>query len=170
MAKRPESGDLELKQDLEFERRSWTTERISWAVGAIAVLAALAGLFGSGPLSKTTAGEQGGPLWLEYSRFGRFRAPLMVRVHIGPNAVQQGPVRLQLGRHYLENVQIEGVTPPPEQVEAGPDYLTYVFAVSEPSRSTAVTFFLTADQIGRQRGCVGLVEGPTLCFRQFIYP
>jgi hypothetical protein len=170
MVKKPDSSELELKQDLDFERRSWTIERIGWTVMGLVVLAALTGLFGAGPLSATTAGEKGGPLWLEYPRFGRLKAPLMLRVHLGPNTLQQGPVRLWLGRDYLESVQIEAVTPPPEEVEAGPERLTYVFPVSEPSRSTAVTFFLKADQIGRQGGCIGLVEGPTLCFRQFIYP
>jgi hypothetical protein len=109
-------------------------------------------------------------LWLEYSRFGRFRARLTLRVHLGSNAGQQGPVRIWLSRKYLESVQIEQVSPQPAQVEAGSERLTYVFTVSDPSRATAVTFALKTEQIGRQRGCVGLVNGPTLCFRQFIYP
>jgi hypothetical protein len=170
MAKRSASSDLELKQDLDFERRTWTVERIGWTVMGLIVLAALAGLFGPGPLSMTTVGEKSGPLWLEYPRFGRFKAPLMLRVHLGPNTVQQGPVRLWLGRDYLESVQIEAVTPPPEHVEAGAERLTYAFAASEPSRSAAITFHLKADQIGWRRGCIGLAESPPLCFRQLIYP
>lgn len=137
---------------------------------AIVGLAALAGLLGPGPLSETTSGEQGGPLWLEYSRFGRFRAPLTLRVNLGPNTGQQGSVRVWLSRDYLESVQIEQVMPQPAQVEVGPERLTYVFPVSDPSRSTAVTFWLKTEQIGRQRGCVGLANASTLCFRQFIYP
>jgi hypothetical protein len=170
MAEKSHSGDLELKQDLDFERRTWTVERVSWVLMAVVGLAALAGLLGPGPLSKTMIGEPGGPLWLEYSRFGRFKAPLTLRIHLGPNAGQQGPARIWLSREYLEGVQIEQVTPQPGQVEAGAEQLTYMFPLSEPQRSTAVTFALKTEQIGRQRGCVGLVDGPTLCFHQFIYP
>jgi hypothetical protein len=170
MTEPPHSGDLELEQDLDFERRSWTIERIGWVVMAMVGLAALAGLLGPGPLSETTAGEQGGPLRLEYSRFGRFRAPLTLRVHVGLNAGQQGPVRLWLNRKYLDAVQIEQITPQPWQVEAEPEQMTYVFPVSEPSRSTVITFSLKTGRFGRQRGCVGVADGPTLCFRQFIYP
>jgi hypothetical protein len=170
MAKKSHSGDLELDQDLDFERRSWTVERIAWIIMTLVGLAALAGLLGPGPLSKTTIGEQGGPLRLEYSRFGRFKAPLTLRVHVGPNAGQQGSMRVWLSREYIEGVQIEQVSPQPGQVEAGPEQLTYVFPRSEPQRSTAITFALKTGQIGRQRGCVGLTNGPTLCFRQFIYP
>jgi hypothetical protein len=163
-------GDLELDQDLEFERRSWTIERIGWVVMAIVGLAALIGVLGPGPLSETTAGEPDGPLWLEYSRLGRFSAPLTLRVHLGPSAGQQRLARIWLSREYLEGVQVERVTPHAAEVEAGPEQLTYVFPVRDPSRETAVTFSLKAQQIGRQRGCVGLAHGPPLCFRQFIYP
>jgi hypothetical protein len=137
---------------------------------AMVGLAALVGLLGPGPLSNTIAGEEGGPLWLEYSRFGRFKAPLMLRLHLGPNAIEHGPARLWLGREYLESVQVQTITPSPLHVEAGLEQLTYAFAVSEVIRSTAVSFSLKAEQIGRLRGCVGLIDGPTLCFRQFIYP
>ena len=170
MEERPHSGDLELEEDLDFERRSWTIERIGWIGMATVMLAALAGLLGPGPLSQTTAGGHGGRLWLEYSRFGRFKAPLTLRAHLGPNAGRQGSARLWLSRDYLENVQIQGVSPPPEQVEAGTEVLTYVFPVSDPSRSTAVTFSLKAERFGRQGGCIGLANGPTVCFGQFIYP
>ena len=64
MAEESHSGDLELDQDLIFERRTWTVERVAWVIMALVGLAALAGLLGPGPLSETTSGEQGGPLWL----------------------------------------------------------------------------------------------------------
>jgi hypothetical protein len=170
MAERADSRDLELLQDLSFERRDWIVERVGWVVIAIVVIAALAGLFGPGPLSWTTAGEQGGPLWLEYARFGRLEAPLTLRVHLGPNIGQQGPARIWVSRKYLEGVHIERISPQPEQVEAGPEQLTYVFSISDPSGPTAVTFSLKTEHFGRQHGCVGIANGPTQCFRQFIYP
>jgi hypothetical protein len=170
MAERSHDDVLELKQDLEFERLSWSVERVGWVVIAVVALAALAGLFGPGPLSRTTIGEPGGTLWLEYARFGRLGAPLTLRVHAAPNTGRQTALRLWLSRDYMERVQVEQVTPQPEQVEAGSERLTYTFPLAESSRSTAVTFSLKMDQFGRQRGCIGIVDGPTLCFRQFTYP
>ena len=170
MEERPHRGDLELEEDLDFERRSWIIERIGWAVMVMVAFAALAGLFGPGPLSDTSAGERGGRLWLEYSRFGRLRAPMTLRVYLGPNASQQEMARVWLSRDYLEGIHIQGINPPPERVEAGPEQFTYVFPVSETSRPTAVTFSVKPGRFGRQRGCMGLANGPTLCFGQFIYP
>lgn len=44
-------GDLELGQDLPFQRREWAVQRIAWAAMAAVLTAALLGLFGSGPVS-----------------------------------------------------------------------------------------------------------------------
>jgi hypothetical protein len=170
MAEQSHGVVLELKQNLDFERRSWTVERVSWVVIAVVTVAALAGLLGPGPLSHTTTGEPSGQLWLEYSRFGRLRAPSTLRVHVTANAGQPTPLRVWLSRNYLERVQVEQVTPQPEQVEAGPEQLTYAFPIAESSRSTAITLSLKMDRFGRQRGCIGMVDGPSLCFQQFIYP
>jgi hypothetical protein len=170
MAERSHDDVLELKQDLEFERLSWSVERVGWVAIAVVALAALAGLFGPGPLSRTTIGEPAEALWLEYARFGRLGAPLTLRLHVAPNTGQQTSLRLWLSRDYIEGAQVEQVIPQPEQVEAEPERLTYVFPLAESSRPTAITFSLKMDHFGRQRGCIGMVAGPSLCFRQFIYP
>jgi hypothetical protein len=57
MAEKPHSGDLELDQDLAFERRTWTVERVAWVAMGLMGIAALAGLLGPGPLSKPPIGE-----------------------------------------------------------------------------------------------------------------
>ena len=46
-------GDLEVGQDLDFQRREWAVQRVGWGAMALVILAALLGLFGSsGPLSR----------------------------------------------------------------------------------------------------------------------
>ena len=163
-------GELEIAQDLEFQRRSWVVQRVGWGIMALATLAALLGLFGRGPLSRTTAGKESEPLSVEYNRFGRFQSPTTLRVHLTPDAGHKSLVRVWLDRNYLENVQLQQVTPEPERVEVGSERLIYVFQLSELNQSTAVTFYLQMEQIGFLPGQVGLVEGQTLNFNQFIYP
>ena len=48
-------GDLEIDQDLRFQKREWAFERASWVVMALVVLAGLLGLLGRGPMSDQTA-------------------------------------------------------------------------------------------------------------------
>jgi hypothetical protein len=85
MAEVQRAGDLELNQDLRFQRRMWAVQRIGWAVMALVVLAGLLGLFGPGPLSSATAGKEEGPLLVEgYERFVRFRIPTTLQVRLDP--------------------------------------------------------------------------------------
>ncbi|MCA1626498.1 MAG: hypothetical protein LC742_00825 [Acidobacteria bacterium] len=163
-------GDVEINQDLDFQRLVWTVQRVGWVVTALLIVAALLGLFGPGPLSWATAGEGGAPLRLEYNRFERYLAPTTLRVHTGAGAGREGQLRIWLDRTYLEGVQVESVTPQPDSVEAGTDRMTYVFQMPDPNGPTAITFNLLTQQIGTLRGRVGLAEGQTVTFTQFVYP
>ena len=124
-------GDLDIEQDLDFQQRSWRVQRAGWIAMALVTLLALLGLFGSGPLGNATAGEEGAPLRLEYGRFVRLGAPSHLRVHIGPGTTPNGEAHLWLSRAYLEEIEIQRITPEPDRVEAGPDRLTYIFLVPE---------------------------------------
>ena len=64
------SGDLEIAQDMTFQRRSWAVQRVGWGVVAVTIGAALLGLLGSGPLSRSTAVAPGA-FAVEYERFVR---------------------------------------------------------------------------------------------------
>ena len=50
-------GDLDLNQDLDHEARESRAQSIGWAVIAVLLVAALAGLFGGGALSSRMAGQ-----------------------------------------------------------------------------------------------------------------
>jgi hypothetical protein len=163
-------GDLEVDQDLAFQQRSWTVQRIGWIIMPLLVLAALLGLLGPGPLSSATVGSEAGPLWLEYDRFGHWERPTNLQLHLGANVAAQGLARIWLDSAYVEKMQIEQVTPQPESVELAANRLIYTFQVAEPGQPTFITFHLKPEKFGPNRGEVGLVEGSSLQFSQFIYP
>jgi hypothetical protein len=112
-------GDLEIEQNLAQQRREWTIQRIGWVVMVLLALAALLGLFGGGPFSEGTAGDRDGPLWVEYPRFARLQAPAELRLHVGSEAVPGNEARVWLDRDFIENVQIQHITPEPDRVELG---------------------------------------------------
>lgn len=162
-------GDLEVDQDLVFERRVWVFQRVGWAVMTAAVLAALLGLLGPGPASSARAGTPDGTLASEYSRFVRASAETRLSVSFGRGAVQGEEVRLWIDRRYLEQASIERVTPEPASVEVGGDRLVYVFSAAA-GESGQVTFSLTPRAFGRWRARIGVEGGPTLAFGQFVFP
>lgn len=163
-------GDLELGQDLTYQRRKWIVERVGWGAMALIILGALIGLFGTGPFSSAKATAVDAPLSVEYDRFGRLMSPLQLRVRIGAGAVQDDEIRLWLDQAYLERVRIQHITPEPSRVEIGPERYVYVFQAVEDNIPTVLTFHMETQKFGLIRARMGLAGKQTLEFTQFIYP
>lgn len=53
-------GDLEVPQDLGFQRRACTFERIGWVAMTLVLLAAIVGVWGEGPLAQAEAVSRDG--------------------------------------------------------------------------------------------------------------
>src|SRR5687767_1206363 len=132
-------GDLDVGQDLKFEKRWWVIERSGWAVIALLLFAALLGFLGPGPLTKKTAGTRGGALWLEYHKFERYQAPVDLRVQLAPEPAKD-TVRLWIDRSYIEAVQIESVEPQPESVEMAGNRFVYTFKTGALSEAAKILF------------------------------
>jgi hypothetical protein len=163
-------SELEIDQDLAYLRRSWRVQRAGWLGMGVVLVLALAGLFGSGPLSRHEVSIPG-LLHVEYQRFARYEAPQALTVRVDPAATQAGEVRLWVDRGYLEATRIETITPEPTRVEAAADRLVYVFAMNRPGEPATIAFALQAARFGPVAGRVG-VEGAeaTVTFRQLVYP
>jgi hypothetical protein len=170
MSTLPRVGDLELDQDLKFQRRSWRVQRIGWIIMAIILAAAFLGLFGTGPLSDTTVSDPSGNLRLEYERFIRFNSPTVLRIAVRPEAAPDGNLQLWFSRDYLEGVRIEQITPRPLQEELSNGRLVYTFLGPILGDLTIIEFHLTAYQTGTLNGQFGINDGQALQFRQFSYP
>jgi hypothetical protein len=164
-------GDLEVDEDLPFQRRAWVAQRIAWAFMAVFVVAAAVGLLGSGPLSHARI-EVPGLMTVEYERFARFETSETLTVRLEPAATGGESVRLSLNRDFLDSAKIETVLPPPVRVEAMAGRLVYVFAVAERRVPLMVSFTFDPQQIGVHEATVGLESSDSrrVTFRQLVYP
>jgi hypothetical protein len=169
MPSQPRVGDLELDQDLVYLRREWKLMRVGWVVLALAVVAALLGLFGGGPLSDRSVADPDAALLVEYQRFVRYGSLETVRVHVAADATPRKELRLWLGQDYLDRVLVKQVSPHPDRVEAGAGRQVFVFHVADVGRPATVTFHLEPEKAGRLQGRVGLDGGPQVEFGQFAY-
>jgi hypothetical protein len=161
---------LQLEQDPRFQRRSWYAERAGWAVMALAVIGALAGLFGSGPLSGARTASVRGELAVEYQRFARSKAPVTLRLEFSEQVARRGQVRLWIARGYLEAMKVEHILPEPAQVEVAGERLVYVFALGAAGGGGSVSFRLKPDGFGMVRGSAGVEGGEEVRFRHLVYP
>lgn len=164
------SSDLEISEDMEFQRRTWAVERIGWIVLAALLLAAMLGLFGNGAFSSGTAISDDGSVSVEFDRFWRLQSPTDLRVSVRGTADDAMRARLWLSSRYLDAIDVSRATPQPESVEAGLDRITYEFALAEPNQPFVVTFRIEPQRPWRARGTVGVEGGGEASFNQFIYP
>lgn len=170
MSDLPRVGDLEIGQNLDFERRMQTVQYVSWAVMGLLLLAALLGLFGTGLLSKTSLGDPGGPLWMEYDHCLRSQAPQQLRIRVGPGAIRDGKARLWLNESYLERVRIRQIAPQPESVELDPAGQTFTFAAENLDEPATIMFYMVPERAGLLSGQIKLAGNEPFSFHQFVYP
>jgi hypothetical protein len=170
MAPVPRRGDLQIGEDVEFLHRAWRVQRVGWAVLVLILLAALLGLTGTGPLSRATAGSEGGPVRVAYERFVRANAVTDLRVRLGPGVAREGRARLWFDRQYLDKVEVTGVVPEPESVEVSPDRVTYVFLAGEGGGPVELALDLTPMRFGSWSGRMGAGDAEPVRLRHFVYP
>jgi hypothetical protein len=156
------SGQIQIEQDLNFQRREWKIQRVGWIAMALVIIAALLGAFGTGPLSSATIETEG--LRLEHERFCRLERATELRFTIGGTGA---PVLLLIGSGYLNRVMIERITPEPAKVEAVSDGVVFEFFLRGPA---TVTFHLTPKKFGLASGKARLGQAAPITFTQFIYP
>lgn len=162
-------GDLEIEQDLAFQEKEWRVERAGWIVMALLVLAALAGLFGSGPLSKVEV--RNGALQVHHDRVLRNHAPTELNLYLTPTQIQDGMVSFWIDRETIDRFQVEQITPEPASTWLLPDRLVYEFETTEADQPLQVRFYLKPKRTGLLRVRIGEDNGGSrLEFGQLILP
>ena len=137
---------LQLDEDHAFQKRFWSAERAAWAVYALIVLLALAGLTGAGgPLARGTAVSPAGDV--EYPRVTRSSRAETLTVRFP--AASEGR-RLTLGEPFPERFDVETIRPEPERSYLGPGGLTYEFA-AEGETAAPVRLTVRAERFGVAR-------------------
>lgn len=160
--------DLDLDRDLPFQRHQWTAQRAGWLIMTAIIVAALLGLFGSGPLSSATA--EAGPLQLQYSRFERRYAPSELEVSIPRPAIRQDQVEVWITTGFLDRVEISSIVPEPEEVSETDERVVYRFSIDDLTDTPMIHVALEYDDPGVTTGRLGIIDGPQLTFWQFVYP
>jgi hypothetical protein len=161
-------GDLELDEDIRFQRREWSVQQVGWWVLSVFVLAAFLGVFGGGPLSRARAGEPGEALWIEYERFARVGAATRISVHFLAGSENE-PREVRLNREYFDALRLQGIVPEPAQVVVGQDAVTFRFAAGKGPGAETVVFDVEPTSPGPHRIRIRTGGARDLAFSQLVY-
>jgi hypothetical protein len=154
---------IEIEEDLQFQRKEWIWQRIGVAIVGAFVVAALLGFTGmGGPLSRASAGEPGGPLYVEYERFVRRGAKATMRLHF--HSDPPGFIQFWVSAPYLEDVVVDSVAPVPQTVTV--EESRHVYTIRAASPDVSVTVEMEHQTFGKLEGEVGIVGGAAMSFTQ----
>ena len=162
-------SELQIDQDVEFQRREWRMERIGWAALATFVVAAAGGAFGDGPMSHASASDDSGQLLIHYDRFVRASAPAELRLQIVPAAAKNGELTVWADWSYLRHVEVSSIVPEPTRVEQHSQRVVYVFAVPQAVESAEIAFRYRPTRAGRLYGRFGVSNEAAATVRQFAF-
>ena len=170
MTERDRVGDLEIEQDLNFQKRDWRWQQIGRAALLLVIGAALLGLFGNGWLSEVQVRSADGRIALGYSRIARREAVAFFRFEVRGSPTTDSIVELWIDRDYAHSLKIGSVTPEPELTRTASDRLIYRFRVFNPADSIEIVIEATLLGFGRRRAEVGLIGGPSVRVDQLVLP
>lgn len=159
---------LQIEEIPGFHQRWWKAKRVAWIICLLILGAAIAGLFGDGPLSKATERSKEGNFSVEYQRLTRHQRPAEFKIFLnGPSGSE---FTVSFNTKYLSKVEILDIEPKPEKEKADGAYYTYHFLRGKLEEPTSVTFHLEAMTLGNQLIEVKLDEKDQAILKQFVYP
>lgn len=155
--------------DVDFQRQEWRFQRVGWLLLTAALVAALAGLLGPGPLSETTTLSSDETVEVEYDRFIRHLGDTTMTVTLGPDTVENGKAQLYISRDLLEGWRLSNVSPTPSTESSSAEWLIYEFDVlgNSPPR---VKLVYKGDGLGVHDGVIRAGNGAPAEIQQLIYP
>ncbi len=119
-------------EDLKFQERWWTFERIAWSLFVLILIADVLGVFGEGLLAKAQIKDPGTGMFVNYVRVARAGTPAKIEIQFGPDAVVGGKVRLFVSDSVVKELGAQRVIPQPESSAVAEGGLVYTFPAGNP--------------------------------------
>lgn len=165
----PAPMELQLEQDLSFQERDWRVQRIAMLLMLVFILVGLSGLLGPGPLSHAHARSADDSVSVDYLRWARRGGKANLTVIVDQAQVRDGRLRVEVPMAYFEDMELEAVTPQPEQVEASGSTMRFIFAAPRADGPVTLEFDVQGQGMGPVRGELR-VHDTIVRFQQFLWP
>jgi hypothetical protein len=162
------NNEIEVGEDLEFQRKWWRFENFAWILFSLIIVLDLAGLFGRGPIAKAERRTADGTIDVKYERIERTESPSILTIDFGPSAIHDGKIKLYISESLVKGLGTQRVVPAPLETMIGDGGLTYTFSASKPPAS--VDLALQPSGPGIYHFTVGVVNAEPVQARVFVVP
>ena len=164
-----ENKELQVSEDLRFQRRDWLAQRVGWGLMTLLLLAGLLGLAGgSGPFTRTMTGDGRG-FTVEYDRFVRHASRTSLTFRAPPQVLEGRAARITIDRQYLAANDLQNLVPEPNDTRGRGSDVEFHYDVA-PGEGLQVRWSVEPDELGTHTATVRLNDGPAIELEQFTYP
>jgi hypothetical protein len=167
-----QAAGIQIDENPGFQARYWRIERIGWWAMAATLLAAGAGLFGHGLVSRAKLFlpdpvETAGGIVLDYEQWGRAHRESQFLLS-RPSELSSGTFSLWLSNEYLRDAELLRMTPEAATQELVSNGVRYHFRIDHGLQTVILRF--KPERPGRLSGSFRLNDGPPVTFEQWIFP
>ena len=161
---------LEINQDLAFQKKEWKVQKVGMYIILFLIIVSIAGFFGTGPVSYTEEGVEGGDIYAEYQRYTRRHAPNELRLKIGSNALKSDSVIISFDEAYIAEIQITSISPIPLKTYYSPGKVNYLFSLKDNVSSATIVYYFSPESTGKLNSAITINNGSSVNFSQLVYP
>jgi hypothetical protein len=118
-------------EDLAFQERWWTFERVVWSFFVLVLIADVLGLFGAGWLAHVQINEPATAMRVHYDRVVRTGTPSTLSIQFEPDAAADGKVELIVSDSMIKKFGAQRVIPQPQTSAIAAGNMIYTFPAGE---------------------------------------
>jgi hypothetical protein len=163
------SHQIDVKSHQALHEREWKIQRIGWAIWALIIVAALAGLVGPGPLSSTVATSADGTTTVAFDQYLHYHHPTTLELTLRPTN-QQEVLQVAVSKTLLDSIEIRRIEPEPRRCLLQEGGVVYTFDTTSSTAVARIVMHVEYQKFGNVSGEMGLVGQPPIQIRQFVYP
>lgn len=162
------SDDIAVGEDLKFQRKWWTFERVIWSIFLVILICDLLGMFGRGWFAKAKASSTDGSVMIDYERIERASTPSIMTLHFGPAAVHDGRVEVTISESVVRELGAQRISPQPVISALGPTGLTYVWYTTATPATAEIA--LQPSRPGSYQFAIQRPGSQPLVRKVFVFP
>jgi hypothetical protein len=121
------ADEVAVGEDLNFQRKWWTFERIIWSFFVLILICDLLGVFGRGWLAKGKLSTPDHALTLDYERVERSATASIMTLHFGAAAVHDGKIQVFVNNEVIRSLGAQRMAPQPARSALTDGGVTYTF-------------------------------------------
>jgi hypothetical protein len=124
--------EVAVGEDLDFQRKWWMFERITWIFFTLILILTLSGVFGRGYFAKGERRSSDAAFYIKYDKIERTGTPSDLTIIFDSKAIRDGKIRLYVSESLISKLGAQRISPQPQETQVGNGGLTYSFSALGP--------------------------------------